>query len=598
MNSSSFSHALKAPHASPISISKFTQNLILNIRNKILIYSVLFLSPLFILISLYSDYRTNSLALDPVSSQALQGILLGDGISIDRANKSTLLLPRVVYSKISLENGNCVSYLQTEKEYWSNKISDPCHEYSGKIHYTLSKIINNVQGENLGTLEVGFSLPWSYLIFIPIFTLASALLIYSIVKRSARNGMTRIVAIIESLPLMIQRETKINLEISELEAAYTELTRLRALEIDQIKYASLHDIAQQVAHDIWSPLSALEMISSQLNELEEAKRILIRNSIGRIRDITNSLTQKNKKPELKVLPETTDEIQIPSSLYENTLLLPILDLMITEKRIENRDKINININFDQTAESYGLFAKIKVFEFKRVLSNLVNNAIEALPDSGGKIDLTLRGHSPDEIMITVLDSGKGIPSELISRLGVRGNTFNKRGGSGLGLAHAKDTLAELGGKILIESIEGVETKVNLILRRETPPSWFVPKLDLSQVTKVVVLDDDQSIHQIWKRRFEYLQITNVQIMHFSNPAGLRKYFAKNFTEFENAIFLVDYEFSNEAETGLELIENLGIESQSILVTSHYEERQIRENCKRMNIKLIPKSMSGFVPLVT
>ena len=63
-----------------------------------------------------------------------------------------------------------------------------------------------------------------------------------------------------------------------------------------------------------------------------------------------------------------------------------------------------------------------------------------------------------------------------------------------------------------------------------------------------------------------------------------------------ALFLMDYEISGSTESGLDLIETLGIQKQSILVTSRYEEKNIRERCESLGVRLIPKSMSGFVPI--
>jgi hypothetical protein len=59
---------------------------------------------------------------------------------------------------------------------------------------------------------------------------------------------------------------------------------------------------------------------------------------------------------------------------------------------------------------------------------------------------------------------------------------------------------------------------------------------------------------------------------------------------------VDYELLNQNATGLDVIEDLGIGTQAILVTSRYEEDKIRERCDRLGVRLIPKAMAGFVPI--
>ena len=342
------------------------------------------------------------------------------------------------------------------------------------------------------------------------------------------------------------------------------------------------------------------MISSQLAELSEDKRVIIRNSINRIRDIANTLSKKSKISSDIIAEENGPVIGSASAapVTETTLLLPILDSMVTEKRIENRDLLDLNINFEQTKASYGLFSKININEFKRVLSNLINNAVESFPDSKGVIDLFLTEIDQNTVQIIVEDNGKGIPAELIAKLGVRGNTFNKKGGSGLGLAHAKEMLEGFGGTLKVESTEGKGTKIKLELPKEEAPKWFVPKIKIKDISKIIVLDDDQSIHQIWKGRFDLIQEAEkrIELSHFSTPVDLRKYFGQYFAELDDALFLIDFEILNHKDTGLDLIEELGIHGQSILVTSRYEESSLRARCEKLGVKLIPKSMSGFVPI--
>ena len=367
--------------------------------------------------------------------------------------------------------------------------------------------------------------------------------------------------------------------------------------------AAVGRIASQVSHDIRSPLSAMEMISSQLNELPEEKRIIIRNSINRIRDIANFLLVKNPPFTLGPNDSTSSSANLLNKNtsvepLETALLLPILEIVVTEKRIEHRDKLHINVNFQQTKDCYGLFSKVNIQELKCVLSNVINNAIEALHDESGKIDIGLCENQDGFIEITIQDNGKGIHSGVLSKLGILGNTFDKIGGSGLGLAHAKEKITSFGGAVLIESRVNIGTKITLKLPRDESPTWFVPRLLIEGRSRIVIFDDDQSIHQIWKGRLESagLVAKEIELIHFSNPNELRKFYGQNFTDLDSILFLMDFEISNCTETGLDLIEELGIHSQSILVTSRYEEVNIRTRCERNNIKLIPKSMSGFVPI--
>ena len=387
----------------------------------------------------------------------------------------------------------------------------------------------------------------------------------------------------------------------ETQSLFSEVKKMAsALEDNHNKlvasktYEAMAKLASQVAHDIRSPLAALEMISGSLGELPEDKRLIIRNSINRIRDIANSLLNKNASIESDLAIQN-EVVQTES--FSNTLLGPLVDSIITEKRIQYRNQIGVQIDFNQSKDSYGLFAKIQPIEFQRVLSNLINNAVEAFKDNQGSVELIMGTNHKNQIELTIKDNGKGIPADILSKLGKRGETYGKDNGSGLGVFHAMETIKSFQGSLEIDSKLGNGTKVSILLPRENEPAWFVPAIKLKANLTLIVFDDDQSIHQIWKGRLESVSNgSQIQVRNFSDPAELRKFYGKNFTDLDEALFLMDYEISGSSENGLDLIENLGIQRQSILVTSRYEEKNIRDRCEGLGIKLIPKSMSGFVPI--
>ena len=92
---------------------------------------------------------------------------------------------------------------------------------------------------------------------------------------------------------------------------------------------------------------------------------------------------------------------------------------------------------------------------QRVLSNLVSNAIQAMPDGGF---LEIRGHlQGNNAFITVSDTGVGIPKDVQSKLFTPMMT-TKAKGQGLGLAVVKRLVEALGGKVSFESQEGKGTK--------------------------------------------------------------------------------------------------------------------------------------------
>ena len=383
---------------------------------------------------------------------------------------------------------------------------------------------------------------------------------------------------------------KIDLEKKRVIRDYNLLLQLKIKE-------SQASIAAQVAHDIRSPLAALDSVIGTLAELPEENRSIIRSAISRIRDIANELLEKNKEPQAArslmdgtgPLPPSVDK----TGIY---LLSALIDPLITEKRLQFRSKIGVEIYGNIDTESYGLFARIQPIEFKRVLSNLINNSVEALGEKGAAtVSLVSDG---DEIVVKVRDNGRGIPPDILSKLGRKGESHGKAGGTGLGLYHARACVESWGGTLKIESTVGKGTTVKLKLPQSAAPDWFVSELVLDPKNPVVVLDDDTSIHQIWQARLANIKGTDsgINLIHFSRPLELREWVNRNRDRARIACYLLDYELLGYKETGLELSEELGISERAILVTSRYEEPGILESCQKLNIRMIPKGLAGLVPI--
>ena len=91
---------------------------------------------------------------------------------------------------------------------------------------------------------------------------------------------------------------------------------------------------------------------------------------------------------------------------------------------------------------------------KRILSNLVTNAVQAMPKGG---NLTLDGHKEaNDLIITVKDTGVGIPDKIKDKLFTPLFT-TKAKGQGFGLAVVKRMTEALGGTVTFESQEGKGT---------------------------------------------------------------------------------------------------------------------------------------------
>jgi signal transduction histidine kinase len=95
-------------------------------------------------------------------------------------------------------------------------------------------------------------------------------------------------------------------------------------------------------------------------------------------------------------------------------------------------------------------ARFDEAKMTRVMHNLVRNAAEAMRGSGGKVTVRAFREGSD-LVVSVADTGKGIPKEIEGRLFQSFVTSGKRGGTGLGLAIVKKIVDEHGGMIEVES---------------------------------------------------------------------------------------------------------------------------------------------------
>lgn len=370
--------------------------------------------------------------------------------------------------------------------------------------------------------------------------------------------------------------------LEKLDAAYGRFAEVEAAE-------KVRKVASQVAHDIKSPLVALSVVSMHLEELSEDKRIMIRNAIQRISDIANDLaTRQSQSSSDETSPENGKEKSVQ-------LLSSLIELLISEKRTQFRSRLQVQIQSMLSVSSYGLFAQVQPVEFKRILSNLINNAVEAMPEKG-TVTVSL-AQNDTQANIVIRDSGQGIPADILPRLMQKGATFNKEGGSGLGLYHAKTTIAAWNGTIAIESETGLGTTVTITLPCAPPPAWFVPSVELAAETIVVIVDDDTSIHQIWDDRFTTVDTNThgIVVKHFSSSAAVVQWHAQERNQ-SALLFLCDYELLGESQSGLDLIEHLNIADQAILVTSRYEEEPVQKRCADIGVRLIPKNLAGHVPI--
>lgn len=256
----------------------------------------------------------------------------------------------------------------------------------------------------------------------------------------------------------------------------------------------LAHFSTQVAHDIRSPLAALNiLVQTQSSNSDEEKGIL-KDVIFRINEIANSLLEKEKNLK-KTGNEKSDALP----------LIVILDRLVRQKRIEFRAFKFLEISFKSEANKAVVTTGVST-SLSRAISNLINNSAEAIGNKPGRIIVKLSSNGINNT-IFIIDTGPGMPADILEKLGERGVSFGKgESGSGLGVYQAKKAILEMNGKIeFFSNASGTQVKIDL-----PSPS--------QEICNVVLVDDDVALHQAWKLA---ARARNKSIRCFTNFSDLR-----------------------------------------------------------------------------
>lgn len=208
-----------------------------------------------------------------------------------------------------------------------------------------------------------------------------------------------------------------------------------------------------IGHDIRNPLQTI------INELFLARQAIIDAS----KDVYMKVAEEsinNIQEQVEYINKIVSDLQdYARQLKPELRAVQLADLItgIIQKIMLPEDiKVAISISGEISLKTDPVF-------IRRALTNLVYNAIQAMPH-GGKLQITVY-RKQNEAIITVSDSGKGIPDEM--KLKIFTPLFTtKAKGQGLGLAVVKRLVEALGGSIIFESQVGKGTVFTISLPLE------------------------------------------------------------------------------------------------------------------------------------
>jgi signal transduction histidine kinase len=220
--------------------------------------------------------------------------------------------------------------------------------------------------------------------------------------------------------------------------------------ITALRVRTAEELSLQAAHDIQSPLAAITVamksVSNHQSIPQESKDLVFR-AIDRIRSIISSLKEaESRKLNLAVISSKE-----------------FLQELVDEKRYQFKSNELVSIQLKIMKFPSSDCIRVDSIEFARVISNLINNAVEsAMPNKEIKVIVSI-GSNKKVVEISIVDNGRGMDKHLLKVIGQRGTSSGKPGGMGLGVYHAKKQIESWGGKLKIESRVNKGSKVSILL---------------------------------------------------------------------------------------------------------------------------------------
>jgi two-component system, OmpR family, aerobic respiration control sensor histidine kinase ArcB len=384
----------------------------------------------------------------------------------------------------------------------------------------------------------------------------------------------------EKLKLEMERERQ-QKELLELEKKSQQF-----LAEQQEKFK---EIVEKAVHDINTPLQVISSGLNSCDELPEDKLTRLQKAINNVSKILNDLAKNYKI-----------KIDSPLSKKESRQDLLIVELVVDVLDDKKFQYLKYPISFEFSATEAVKTAHIDAQsgQLRRALSNLINNAIDALPKNNGVINVELDA-SEDSISITIGDNGCGMTPEAVQRILKRISfTENKTNGHGVGLQQVWDALEYNRGTMKIESTVGKGTSFKLTFPRFVSTNWIAQEIVLYQDTILVILEDEKSLHETWSIYLGSIlgRSRADKVKYFSE--GLEALnFVNALTEEESkrVLLLADYELANQKRTGLDIIVSSKV-ANAMIITGHANDAGIRNAALKHKVALLPKQLIADIPI--
>ncbi len=210
------------------------------------------------------------------------------------------------------------------------------------------------------------------------------------------------------------------------------------------------EMAKQVAHEIKNPLTPMRLTVQSFQRKFDADDPELKNKLN---DYSKTLIQQIDTMSA-VASAFSNFASMPAQQNETLDIVQVVDLAL--------DIFNENYVHFQCDEKY-IIVKMDRTQLIRIITNLVKNAIQAIPKSQPEKRVIVKLEKRDkEVLISVCDNGTGIEPENYARI-FEPKFTTKTSGMGLGLAIIKNIIENYNGTLTFESTPGQSTTFTVVL---------------------------------------------------------------------------------------------------------------------------------------